>query len=133
MPSLVIHAAFMFWYFAPLLMTSLEGDGFGRRAVAIAIDNSHATKALAAITTTYFTFLLAFQLRFRRRLGARVARMLGDDEVRQVRLFSALAFAASVLAIGFYVIAAGGPSRALSLILASRSELKPWDHDGYQA
>lgn len=133
LPSLVIHLAFMFWFFAPTFLRVIRAEGFDDRAAAISADSANALSTFVAVTLTYFVTILFGQLRLSHRLARRITRTLGSEPFVLNRHSLLFVLGGTLASLGFYVAIAGGFRSALSLISSSRATDKPWEHVGYTA
>lgn len=131
LPLLVFYLGMLFWFYWPCLAGAFTDEQWHQAAALVRTDNSHALTSLVLINLYGFLVALMNQFRYSPRFVKRLCRILGSKPAPETgRLFLVFAIGV-VICLSFYVIMAGGPVRAVELMLASRTEDKPWDREGY--
>ncbi|MBI2932594.1 MAG: hypothetical protein HYY16_13165 [Planctomycetes bacterium] len=128
--ALVFHMGVFSWMYLPGLLTALSDKQWHLQAALIWISNRDGLMSYEAINLFYLVFTIVYQIKLRPGLVNRVAAMLGKGTWFPTQGLLIALLVLSTAAVSFYVLSSGGLRQAVDLVLASRTQEKPWSMSG---
>lgn len=125
----VFLGANIYWFGAPALPTALSDQQWDKRAAHLVIHNDDALLTFVAVNLFICTALVGYEWG-KAQSTVRLRHVLGADFWPPGTTLALLLIVSTLLALAFYVAAAGGISGAVSNIVGSRTAATPWASEG---